>query len=98
MWDMLADEAAGEGRSCGLIKRLVPGLSARQSPNAAFPSSAAGCAAAILVRAVSDESATAPAIGMNNPSLIFPRATTWSGKPDILRGYNDAYAEPFAPA
>jgi hypothetical protein len=30
---------SGAGKSCDLMNRRVPGLSARQSPNAAVPSS-----------------------------------------------------------
>src|SRR5216684_115598 len=39
--DTLADDgvAPGRGRSLALIRRLTPGLSARQSPNAAAPTS-----------------------------------------------------------
>src|ERR1700736_1184527 len=40
-WETLADEgvAQGRGRSSGFIRRLTPGLSVRQSPNAAVPTS-----------------------------------------------------------
>src|ERR1700682_2389117 len=39
--DTLADDgvAPGRGRSSGLIRRLTPGLSPRQSPNVALPTS-----------------------------------------------------------
>src|SRR3954454_20438907 len=43
--EVLEDEAVapGRGRSPGLIRRTTPGLSARQSPNAAAPTSGADC-------------------------------------------------------
>src|SRR3954453_7729558 len=43
--EVLEDEAVapGRGRSPGLIRRTTPGLSARQSPNAAVPTSGADC-------------------------------------------------------
>jgi hypothetical protein len=46
MRELLAEDPPGAGKSCGLIRRIVPGLSDCQPPNAALPVSTGSAAAA----------------------------------------------------